>query len=129
MNTTQSPRQSDNGGFRNTPPQHQRRDFSQDTGRGNYIYTDVEARVPKLSFDYVATAVNFIIQTMHRPEAMVAVYQQHALPWFNAHPLNGQLITYEECNRCQDELLYFLRGQLKTAPVSIAAVQGVRNRG
>jgi hypothetical protein len=128
MNNTQSPRQSDNGGFRNAMPSPRRDTFTHDTGRGNYVLTDAEARVPKLPFDYVATAVNFIIQNMHRPEAMVYAYQQHALAWFDVHPLNGHLITYEECNRCQDELLHFLRGQLKAAPVAIAAVQGGRNR-
>ena len=126
MNTTQSPRQADNGGYRNVPPV--RRDYPQDTGRSNYIFTDAEAKVPKLPFDYVATAVNFIIQTMHRPEAMVASYQQHALSWFDVHPLNGHLITYEECNRCQDELLYFLRGKIK-APVTAVAAVGARQHG
>lgn len=124
MNTTQNPRQSDtSGGFRNIPAP--RRDFAQDNVRQNFNYTDSEARALKLSFDYVATAVNFIIQNMHRPEAMLAAYAQHAPAWFRSHPMNGKQITYAECNDLQDELLRFLRSQVKV-PVAPVAAMGAR---
>lgn len=119
MNTTQNHRPSETGGFRNV---HQRRDFTQDTDRQNFIYTDSESRSLKLPFDYVATAVNFIIQNMHRPEAMVASYQEHALEWFKGHPMNGQKITYAECNDLQDDLLRFLRSKVKVPAAPVASV-------
>jgi hypothetical protein len=90
------------------------------------VFTDSEVSNKKLPFDYVATAVNFILSTSHRAEAMVSAYRQHASDWFRNHSYNGQLITYEQCNQFQEELLQFLRSKVQTTRTEVLASASTR---
>ena len=116
----------DNTGFKNIPitrPQSP----AQAIGRESYVFTDSEQRDQNLPFDYVATAVNFIIQNMHRPDATMEAFKQHAPAWFQNHRWAGRFITHAECNGAQDELLNFLRVKVNdTAASRVASAIGGR---
>jgi hypothetical protein len=89
------------------------------------MYTENESKKANVPFDYVATAVHFILQSAHRGEAMLAVYQQHASAWFRGHPMTGSRITCEQCNNLQDELLGHLRAiHAKSRPIAVPVSSG-----
>lgn len=113
-----------NNGFKNVPMTRPPA-TPQTSGRENYVFTDSELKDTKLPFDYVATAVNFIIQNMHRPDASMEAYKQYAPAWFTAHRLNGHKITHAECNIAQDELLNFLRVKVNEAASRMAPIAAV----
>lgn len=84
---------------------------------GPSLFTEVESLDKKLPFDYVATAASFVISNTHRPEALTAVYQQHAPECFRNHSLAGSRITHVQCNELQNELLTLLRSKLPVTRV------------
>ena len=97
------------------------------TWRSSFVFTDSEQRDQNLPFDYVATAVNFIIQNMHRPDATMEAFKQYAPAWFQNHRWSGRFITHAECNGAQDELLNFLRVKVNdTAASRVASAIGGR---
>ena len=85
------------------------------------VFTDTETDDKKLPFDYVATAVGFIISNMRQSEAMAAAFQQHTPDWFRGHPLEGKRISHAECNAQQDLLLAYLRSTLQVTRTEVVA--------
>ena len=79
------------------------------------VFTDVELQDAKVPFDYVATAVNFIISNMFRADALASAFREHASNWMGNHPHKGKLLTHVEVNEVSDDLLFFLRNVAQAA--------------
>lgn len=109
--------------------------YSYNSGRDRFppvvqqksVLTDAELSEARIPFDYVATAVNFIINSMQRSELLADAFREYASSWLRGHELHGTLLTHAEVTDVSDALLDFLRDMVRAAQAtrSVALVRSV----